>query len=279
MISAQIICDSVNPVGDRLTTWILKFPRFILSEFNTHRVISKNSSSSRAIPLERIIKDIQTNPAMPEFWGKNQKGMQAFEELGEKEKGRALVWWGSARNQAIDHALELHKLGVHKQIVNRLLEPWMHQTVLCTGTDWENFFALRAHEAAQPEFRKLAQLMLQLYNDHTPKSLNVNEWHIPFGDKYCDDLTLEQQIKICTARAARVSYNNFEGDINFDKDFALHDNLLESGHLSPFEHCASALPDSRRVGNFQGWLQYRKTLPNENRKDERVKHVNFKFNS
>lgn len=275
MIEAKIICDSINPFGNRITTWVLKFPRFILAEFNTHRMLSRNSSSSRAIPIEKIIQQVKDDPAMPEFWGKNQKGMQADEELDSEHLTSSKREWIFARDRAIESAQCLHRHGAHKQIVNRLLEPWMHQTVLCTATDWENFFALRAHEDAQPEFRHLAYLMLNEYNKATPKEVLTGQWHIPFGDNYCDDLTVDEQLKVCTARAARVSYNTFEGDIDYIKDFKLHDQLLENGHLSPFEHCAMAMsyydrPD-RRYGNFTGWQQYRKFFNNENRSDSRIK--------
>lgn len=270
-IEAKIICDSVNKCGNRITTWVLKFPRFILAEFNTHRQLSRNSSSSRAIPIGTIIKNIEDDPAIPEFWGKNQKGMQASVELTEEEKEKAKKQWLYSRDLMIHKVRMLQDLDVHKQIANRLLEPWMHQTVLCTATEWQNFYALRADQPAQPEFRKLAYLMLDLYNESKPKLLKGGEWHIPFGDKYCDSLTHKEQLKVCTARAARVSYNNFEGDIDFQKDFALHDNLLSSGHLSPFEHCAQAAEFPIRSGNFVGWEQYRKFFPNENRKDPRVK--------
>lgn len=271
-IEAKIICDSINPIGNRITTWVVKFPRFILAEFNTHRMLSRNSSSSRAIPIERIIKNIQDDPALPEFWGKNQKGMQAAEEITDPIlRGAAQTWWLEARDKAIFAAKKLQGLDVHKQIANRLLEPWMHQTVLCTATEWENFFALRAHKDAQPEFKVLAHKMLEIYNESAPKQLNVGEWHIPFGDQYLDDISTENALKICTARAARVSYNNFEGNIDFNKDYELHDNLLASGHLSPFEHCAKALGFQTKVGNFVGWQQYRKTFQGENKKDSRVK--------
>lgn len=273
MIEAKIICDSINPCGNRITSWIVKFPRFILAEFNTHRALSRNSSSSRAIPIEKLMQSVGENPAMPEFWGKNQKGMQAIEEIDQDDMEAVKSHWNEAMVSILDTVRSLNRLNVHKQIVNRLLEPWMHQTVMCTATEWENFFSLRAEKSAQPEFQKLAFLMLDLYNSNEPRQLNVNEWHIPFGDKYLDNVTTEEALKICTARAARVSYNNFEGDIDLKKDFDLHDKLLESGHMSPFEHCAQALPTARRSGNFVGWLQYRKTLPNENRKDPRVKNV------
>lgn len=271
MIDAEILLDSVNPVGCRITTWKLTFNRFILSEFNTHRKISRNSASSRAIPSNLMIKAINDNPALPIHWGKLQKGMQADEELSEKEKTDALEIWLEARDNAVESVQKLLQIGLHKQVANRLLEPWMHQIVLMTATDMDNFFALRAEEHAQPEFRKLAYQMLDLYNANPPKRLAAGEWHIPFSDKYCDGLSITDKLKVCTARAARVSYKNFEGEIDHQKDFDLHDRLISQGHVSPTEHAARALSDNSCSGNFTGWLQYRKLLTGENRIDPRVK--------
>jgi thymidylate synthase ThyX len=270
MIEAKIICDSINPAGNRITTWILKYPRFIHAEFMTHRILSKNAASSRAITLEKMIQAVLDEPAIPEFWGKNQKGMQAAEELNLADQETAKLEWLAARDKAVESVRNLQKLNLHKQLSNRLLEPWAHITVLSTGTDWENFFALRAHPEAQPEFQKLAYLMLERYNSSEPEDLEMGQWHIPFGDKYLENVSIQEALKICTARAARVSYNNFEGDIDFKKDFELHDKLLASGHMSPFEHCAKAQNNSARIGNFTGWLQYRKTFKGENKTDPRV---------
>jgi thymidylate synthase ThyX len=236
----------------------------------THRILSKNAASSRAITLEKMIQAVLDEPAIPEFWGKNQKGMQAAEELNLADQETAKLEWLAARDKAVESVRNLQKLNLHKQLSNRLLEPWAHITVLSTGTDWENFFALRAHPEAQPEFQKLAYLMLERYNSSEPEDLEMGQWHIPFGDKYLENVSIQEALKICTARAARVSYNNFEGDIDFKKDFELHDKLLASGHMSPFEHCAKAQNNSARIGNFTGWLQYRKTFKGENKTDPRV---------
>jgi thymidylate synthase ThyX len=139
-------------------------------------------------------------------------------------------------------------------------------TTIVSATDWENFFALRAHPDAQPEFQALADLMLEKYVEARPRSLQAGEWHLPFADKYVEDgLSQEQLVKITSARCARVSYLNFEGDISYEKDYKLHDDLLASGHMSPFEHAAFALSKPERSGNFVGFCQYRKTLPFENR--------------
>lgn len=271
MTSAKIILDSINLNSDRITSWVLKVHRFCLAEVNTHRMFSRNSASSRAIPVSRIIKEITDDPAIPLSWGKYQKGMQASQELSPEEIVECKKEWLLARDSAIAHAEKLLKLGLHKQVTNRLLEPWMWQTILLTATDFANFFALRAHFAAQPEFQKLAFLMLDAYNQSTPKQLQVGEWHIPFSDQYCEGMDLETKLKVCAARAARVSYKNFEGEIKTEDDIKLCDGLLANGHMSPTEHAAQASAESKYYGNFKGWVQWRKVIPGENRSDPRLK--------
>jgi len=316
MINAKILLDSINPVGNRITSWILTYPRFFHSEVMTHRAFSRNAASSRAIPVKRMIDDIRQNCAMPIFWGKNQAGMQAKEELDDIIKRREIVVspvgngldpykltvtdkhaakheWLAARDSAVKHAEKMLELGVHKQIANRILEPFMHMTVIITGTEFENFYALRAHPDAQPEFQDLGYKMLDIYQLSEPKKLKAGEWHIPFGDKIedarlnqlIDKINREQQftptwhdemykIKIATARCARVSYLNFDGKDDYNKDIELHDILAKSGHWSPFEHSAMALSTSEYSGNFKGWKQYRKMFNEENRGDGRVQKFN-----
>jgi thymidylate synthase ThyX len=315
MINAKILLDSVNPCGNR----ILTYPRFFHSELMTHRVFSRNAASSRAIPVKRMIEDIKNDPAMPIFWGKNQSGMQAKEELDDILKNREIFTspvgnsvdpcklnvtakqaakheWLAARDSAIKHAERMLELGLHKQIANRILEPFMHMTVLVTATEFENFFSLRAHPDAQPEFQDLAYKMLDLYQSNEPQKLKEGEWHIPFGDKLNEEIvwalankerdlramsnTADEEIvnlqkqtiklKIATARCARTSYLNFEGKDDYNKDIELHDILANSGHWSPFEHSAKALSKPTQSGNFVGWEQYRKQFKNENRTDGRV---------
>ena len=329
MITAKILLDSVNPTGNRITTWILTYPRFFHSEVMTHRVFSRNASSSRAIPVKKMIDDVKYNPAMPIFWGKNQAGMQAKEELDDINKDKKILIspvgnsadpcelmvttkraaqyeWLAARDSAVKHAEKMLELGLHKQTANRLLEPFMHITVLVTTTDHENFLSLRAHEDTQPEFQELAYNMLRLYQSKEPNKLKEGEWHIPFGDNLDhkriwkmvqesthektpygaevfngthfndENLFRETAIKISTARCARVSYLNFEGKDDYTKDIELHDILKNSGHWSPFEHCAMALDKPEQSGNFVGWKQYRKMFNGENRSDGRVQRYNEK---
>lgn len=180
--TAKVICDSINTSGDRLTTFVLTYHRMIHSEFMTHRMLSKNSSSSRAIPVEKMIALVESQEVYPIHWGKNQKGMSARQELSAAYQIAAKRIWDSAREGAIAYAKELAEIGVHKQVVNRLLEPFSTITVICSGTEYQNFFDQRCHPDAQPEIKALAEEMRKAYYDSTPRLLLRDEWHIPFVD-------------------------------------------------------------------------------------------------
>ncbi len=263
MIEARVIADSISPNDARLTTFVLTYPRFIHSEVMTHKWLSRNASSSRAIPVAKMMAAITGNPAMPEFWGRNQAGMQAVEELSGEELDMCKKIWLSGRDQALSHVEQFKTWDLHKQIANRILEPWMHITVVCSATDWDNFYWLRTDMAAQPEFRILAERMLAAHNASEPQSLISGEWHLPFVS-WAEQLGLEEGRKASVARTARVSYNNHDGtQPDLAKDAELHDRLLTSGHMSPFEH--QATPAKGRYGNFNDWMQYRFLIPNENR--------------
>lgn len=266
MIEVSILKDSINSTGNRITTYLLTYPRFIHAELLTHRVFSRNSSSSRAIPFSKMVDKILENPAMPIFWGKTQKGMQSEKEIDQESIELCKNIWKNAMYDSINYAKKLNELGLHKQICNRIIEPYFNITVVLTGTEFGNFFNLRAHKDAQPEFQELAFKMLELYNYNKPEFLETGCWHIPFSEKMPKDFSIENQLKVATARCARTSYLTFNNEINFEDDFRLHDALKASGHWSPFEHCAQALDSPVVSGNFVGWLQYRKTFLNENRK-------------
>lgn len=267
MIKADILLDSINGCGCRITTFELTYPRFIHSELLTHRMFSRNSASSRAIPIEKVIDNIVSNPVMPLVWGKNQKGMQADEVLSgwEQEEAEAIVRMmiGSQKH----FVRMLMKLNVHKQISNRYLEPFVHMTTILTATDFGNFFNLRAHKDAQPEFQELAFQMLVASEESKPNLLAQEQWHIPFGDKMPEGLDDEHKLMIATARCARISYMTHDGEMNIDKDYAIFEKLRDSGHWSAFEHCSQNMENFTRYGNFKGWKQYRKTFNNENRVD------------
>ncbi len=275
MITAEVVCDSISSANVRLITFVLTYPRFIHSEFMTHRMISRNASSSRAIPVKKVIEDIKNNPVIPLVFVKNQKGMQGGDPIEDQD--RATELWLRGRDEAIKTAEALANIEIHKQYVNRVLEPYSHIKVIATATNWANFFALRYHKDAQPEIMELAKSMWKSLQKSTPKTVSDGGWHLPFIDEETEKETLSESIhekvlplliKRSVAKCARVSYNNHDGSSStLEQDIQLYDKLLGHTpiHASPAEHQGMAIPDRNvKSGNFQGWLQYRKTLPNEN---------------
>jgi thymidylate synthase ThyX len=258
---SAIIADSINESGDRLTTFVLTYHRMIHSEFMTHRMLSKNSSSSRAIPVEKMIKLVESQEVYPLHWGKNQKGMSAQSEVSEDEMRDATLVWQEARLDAIRHARRLIEIGIHKQVANRLLEPFSTITVICSGTEYKNFFEQRCHPDAQPEIQALANKMKIAYDASQPKQLSSGEWHLPLiKQEDIDEIgDINSLIKVAVGRCARVSYLNHDGVRSIDDDIKLHDRLLTSkpAHLSPFEHIASAISSSEKRANFTGFQAYR----------------------
>ena len=265
---AKIIADSINPSGDRLTTFVLTYHRMIHSEFMTHRMLSKNASSSRAIPVEKMIAKVIADDVYPLFWGKNKKGMSTDEEVDIQALNDAELIWAIQREDAIIAAKKLAAIGIHKQVVNRLLEPFSTITVICSGTEYQNFFNQRCHPDAQPEMQALANAMKAEYDASIPNQLSAGEWHIPFidGKDWVESTDYgyveEDLIKVAIGRCARVSYLNHDGIRNLSDDTKLYWRLRDSkpAHLSPFEHCAMALPNSEKRANFTGFESYRHQL-------------------
>lgn len=340
-IKATMICDSVTSAGKRLMTLQLRYPKFIHGEAKTHRLIkigdkayelleevgfmddpmlSRNASSSRAIPVSRLIQDVLDDPVIPVKFGKNQPGMQSIEDFADDElinfecaetylsrpenpeagfrKITCREAWMHAMHDAVDAAELFSKAGVHKQHVNRLLEPFCHINVVVTATEWSNFFAQRCHPAAQPEMRDLASAMRDAMQRSTPVKLDKNQWHLPYVG--LEDLVGQQLLsksivteeearylysefprvsmsgrvsnamcKISTARCARVSYLTQDGKTpDIVDDTKLADRLIGARpmHASPAEHQGTPDPDDvdpQLHGNFVGWIQYRKTLIGE----------------
>ena len=283
-ITARVIADSLNTCGNRLTSLVITIPRIVLAEFNTHRTISRNSASSRAIPFKKMVKQVLDNPFIPTAYQKEHKGMQGTEYFSDDEATSLSLksQWLDARNYAIHRAKQLNERGLTKQICNRLLEPFMYHTIIATATEWENFIALRAHDQAEIHIQDAAYKILDALNNSQPTLLKPGEWHIPFGDKingykladiyYSQQLQspIEAAIKIAIARCARISYMNFEGKDDYEADIKLYNMLKESGHMSPFEHVAQALAYDKQSGNFIGFEQYRKTIEGESKSDDRV---------
>ena len=258
-ITSQVIADSIADGCPRLTTLQLRYPRFIHAEFMTHRVFSRNASSSRAIPIKRMIEDVMTDPAVPISWGKNQPGMQAGVELPSGEYD-----WLKARDAAVYNAELMAELDYHKQIVNRILEPFQHINVLVTATEWDNFFALRDHSDAQPEIKALAVAMRVGMAGSEPYHTQDYGWHLPYVDELFP--SEDTALRISAARCASVSYKTVDGKrMTVDKALDIYDKLnTDPLHASPFEHIARPDPSNGPgCRNFNGWHQWRADIEGE----------------
>lgn|SRR5574343_328635 len=300
-IVARIVADSINKQGNRITTFELEYHRFIHSELMTHRLFSRNAMSSRAVPVSKMIEQVRTNPATPIHWGQNQAGMQANSEISGTDKyGNDILdlvkarWYEAARIQA-SFAQEFSEHGLHKQIVNRLLEPFQMMKTVLTATEFDNFFWLRCDPDAQPEIQELANCMFEAMKQSEPELLKEGEWHTPYVeqifkgsdlDSYCltdEDnnviklLTVEEAKAISASCCAQVSYRVLNN--TYEKAMDIYSKLASGRkvHASPFEHIATPMSDSPSheygvthkdnvgnywSGNFKGWIQFRQTLDN-----------------
>ena len=300
-VSAKVIKDSISPDGVRITTLELEYPRIIHSELMTHRVFSRNSASSRAIPVSKVIELVESNPAMPVHWGKNQAGMQAKEELDDLNKEAVRQLWLEAAKQAVSIAKVMADIGGHKQVVNRILEPFQHMKVVVTSTEWANWDWLRDHPDADPTIHALAKEMKRVRNESTPEELFYGEWHLPYVtserskvyaernyfDEHGEPITLEQARMISASCCAQTSYRKQDGSLEKAED--IFKKLVESEpcHASPVEHQATPAErsDTRLEifeegithrckdywtwsGNFRGWIQFRQLIPNNAKYDK-----------
>lgn len=275
---ARVVAAS-NCDGTRIDTLELRYPRFIHAEFMTHRMFSRNASSSRAIPAKRMIEQVTNDPAMPIHYGQNQPGMQAGEELPEPLKQLVQMNWRVQARNSAEVVDALSGAGLHKQVANRLLEPFQFIKVIVTATEWENFFNLRLHPDAQPEIQELARLMRNAMDQTDVTWTEYDEWHMPYVTNDDGDMDPLDRLKCSVARCARVSYMTHDnGEPDRAKDLSLHDMLLEAGHMSPFEHQATPMginigtvkfdPGVTHMdrtgamwsGNFKNWRQYRQML-------------------
>jgi thymidylate synthase ThyX len=255
----KVIADSISEAGKRLTTVVVSYPRSIHSEWLTHRMFSRSSASSRAIPVKKLMAQIVGDPALPIYWGSAKPGMQAGAELPPDVIDACRADILAHRDAAVALAARLEARGMHKQDANRYLEPWMYITVIVTATEWANFFKLRCDAAAHPSFRKIAEMTRDAMAASTPEFLWPGEWHCPYmDDSHTHGQPTLQERRIAVARCARVSYLTHDGEHDPAKDLELAGRLAAMGHWSPFEHVAQALDDPReRVGNLTGWRQYR----------------------
>lgn len=263
--TAKVILASQAPDGTRITTMQLRYWRAIHAEFMTHRVFSRNASSSRAIPVKKVLSQVWNDPAGPIHWGANQPGMQARQQLtGWRLEGAKKAWKKAGRIMCVA-AWVMMKFGGHKQWVNRILEPWQYISVVVTATDWDNFWALRDHEDAQPEIRELAQVMRKAYDEAKVQNLKYGGWHIPYDlddETWAGNGTLNARLEHSVACCARTSYNNHDGTVTTaSQDLKLHNDLknAEPPHMSPFEHQAMAMYGDR-YANLRRFKSYRHFL-------------------
>lgn len=255
---AKVIADSISATGHRITTVECQYPRFIHSEVMTHRQFSRNAASSRAIPTRKLVNLVRTDPVVPSHWGVNCPGMIANEELDATTIQTLSDEWRRLARTTADTAERWHEMGLHKQAVNRILEPFLPITVIITATEWDNFFRQRCDRNAQPEIQVLANAIRDAIGASTPQFLSAFQWHSPYVTP--DEQSYyfsEELIKISVARCARVSYNNHNGERNIEADIRLFERLLTDGHLSPFEHVARPSNDNIGYANFVGWISYR----------------------
>lgn len=297
-ITARMIKDSISYSGVRLRTFELEYHRYFHSEFLTHRMLSKNAASSRAIPVSRAIDLVVESPAIPTFWGSNNPGMQAKVEMDELQREAAHKTWLALRDSVVSFVTVLsdkNGINAHKQLANRPLETFSFIKVVVTATEFDNFFYLRDHPDAQPEFRELASVMKQASDQSTPVLLKAGEWHLPYVDliegKYFVDsqqVSLEVAKKVSASCCAQVSYRVLDDTIEkAEKIFdMLHvgDDSGQPAHSSPLEHLATPIDDYSKSfnpdtwqrgithvrrdgslwsGNLRGWVQFRQLIPNE----------------
>lgn len=288
MITAKIIQDSIYERGNRIVTFELEYPRFIHCEFLTHRLFSRNSASSRAIPVAKVLEHIRNTPAAPVSWGRNQPGMQASTVLEGDELTAAKNCWDRAAFSATEYSKQFLDLNVHKQISNRVTEPFQTMKTVVTATEWNNWFELRNHTDAQPEIHELAKRMQEALDLSDPFILDYGDWHVPYVDRDYDykstlvysveglkDITKEQAKVISASCCAQVSYR--VNDNSLEKAYAIFDKLMDSEprHASPVEHQATPIeicnewpPGVTHItrngqlwsGNFKGWIQHRQLI-------------------
>lgn len=298
-IKATIIQDSACN-GSRITTFELEYPRFIHAELMTHRQFSRNAASSRAIPIEKMHEHVLNNPATPIYWGANQSGMQAKEELTGIFLSGAKAVWQNALEEAVRWSKALGSTGLHKQLANRVTEPFQVMKTVVTATEWDNWYWLRNHEDAQPEIHELAKQMWDASQASQPLEISTHTWHVPYvtrsedllGQVWYQDnqntvITAETARIISASCCAQVSYR--KSDDSIDKAKVIFDRLILSSpvHASPVEHQAKPMISSTSYlgdvgmwepgithvdrkghywsGNFKGWVQFRQLIPNNSK--------------
>lgn len=268
--AASILADSLSPAGVRLTTVLATYPAIAHEHMLTHRVLSRSTSSIRAIPTMMLIEDTRRDPFIPAEFRRNRPGMQPGEVMTGEDHEWARVEWIRAARNACDRAEGLARRGVHKEHAGRLLGPFLWRTVIITATEWANLFNLRTDGDAQVEIRTIVGMIRDAMVANTPRPVAMGDWHLPMvGDgEHADPST--DWARVSAGRCARVSYRRHLIHREPGEDVALARTLVERGHMGPLEHVATPIGGDRTVrdalafhGNLRGWVQLRKMIPGE----------------
>lgn len=268
-ITAKVIAYSISPEDKPLISVYVHQPRIIIAETNTHAALSKSSSSSRAIPVKKVLAQVWNDPFIPVKFGSHQPGMQSGAELRGWRKVVARGLWKVGGKVACVFAWSMMKVGLAKEVSNRVLEPWQWTNTILTGTDWGNFFALRDHKDAQPEMQILAHKIKEAIAGARPQYLNEGEYHLPYieGDLVAAHMGTDTEwmlLAMSAARCARVSYGLHDGSKTTpEKDLDLFEKLAISkpAHSSPLAHQAKVDATRYRSRNFQGdFYQFREMM-------------------
>lgn len=295
-VDVKLLQHSYSQDGISMYSFEVEIPRIILAEWNTHGMLNTNAQSSRAVPTKKLIEEVRRNPYMPSHWGRNQKGMQAYEECNEPVKGESReAFWDICIHNACNNAQAFEEAGYHKQIANRVIEPYSHTKLVISGTEWNNFFNLRIHKDAEPNIREMAVQIYKLIHQSQGEYINNGEWHLPYISMYRQEghmryvfdnqyVSLSDAIRISLACVAQVSYRSL--NTHPDAIDRIYNSLFPSNgapiHGSPAQHLATPFKEAQCKGTWQegethrdrdgyswsaqlrGWCQYRKLIPNEN---------------
>lgn len=295
-VDVKLLQHSYSPDGISMYSFEVEIPRIILAEWNTHGMLNTNAQSSRAVPTKKLIEEVRRNPYMPSHWGKNQKGMQAYEEQDSPVNNMPKeAFWDICVHSACDNAQAIEEAGYHKQIANRIIEPYSHTKLVVSGTEWNNFFNLRIHKDAEPNIREMAIKIYEITRSSAGVRLYNGEWHLPYISMYRQEghmryvfdnqyVSLSDAIRISLACVAQVSYRSLNTHpAAIDR---IYNSLFPSNgapiHGSPAQHLATPFKEAQCKGDWQegethrdrdgyswsaqlrGWCQYRKLIPNEN---------------
>ena len=255
--SATVLAATKNARGKRIVTWELVYPRYIHAELMTHRCFSRNAASSRAVPIERMVREVIEAPVFFEEVGLDKPGMSSDGEVrpGVRD-GFRMGWKELGRNVALMVERWSKEYGIHKQVLNRALEPWVRIRTIVTTTETKNFFDLRLDKAAQPEMQVLARCMKESLEHAEKEGIYSNKYHIPYKECFKEEVP-ECLFVRSVAACARVSGLRQDGKpTTLEDDLKLFKRLYEKGHLSPFEHVCFD-NGSAVSANLKGWKSLR----------------------